>query len=388
MDYPQAAGTLQMDQRLIERWTKEAQDAFNQKKSEPWFFNWPRWNNRIQLTRTIGEAEGLGESSICELQLALLQIAVAEAKALDPDTLKQAFSGSVHEILEVKRLKRILAVLQGEEPASSLEEQILHDSCWAFLGQGKFLRQGRLWRLELEHSGTEQFLFERNWFLFLVEQIKAHPFQTNFAQKEYGKKRLSNLSKVLRKAEKASTDQQRQKTGKHLGRGIDTLFRVGFNNHMEMSALADGKANMIISINTILLSILVTLGSTQTYWLERMDLRLLNFLPLGILLLTCTVSLVFALLSTRPKMTEDRVQSYDRNRLFFGVFLEQSKSEFLSYLDDLKDDQHRLYQHLGRDLYSLGEILNKKYRLIKYSYNCFLVGILVTVLSFVLDQFS
>ena len=72
------------------------------------------------------------------------------------------------------------------------------------------------------------------------------------------------------------------------------------------------------------------------------------------------------------------------NMLYFGNFLQIDKELFIGYLNDLKADQNRLYEDLGRDLYNLGLVLRKKYYLLSISYNIFVGGLVLSVLSFII----
>ena len=82
-------------------------------------------------------------------------------------------------------------------------------------------------------------------------------------------------------------------------RAVQTYFRANYRNHINLSAIADNKANIMISVNTILISVLITflsyrnIGQTQPIIL----------MPVIIFLVTGLASLIFAVLSARPKVT-------------------------------------------------------------------------------------
>jgi hypothetical protein len=107
-----------------------------------------------------------------------------------------------------------------------------------------------------------------------------------------------------------------------------------------------------------------------------------------ILLLGSLFSVIFAILSARPKVTQrdiqqEAIKDYDANLLYFGNFLSVTKKQFISYLSNLKLDQNHLYDNMADDLYSLGLVLRRKYKLLSISYNVFMGGLVLSVLAFI-----
>jgi hypothetical protein len=49
----------------------------------------------------------------------------------------------------------------------------------------------------------------------------------------------------------------------------------------------------------------------------------------------------------------------------------------------MKDDDY-LYSTMIKDQYFLGKVLAKKYKLLRYAYNFFMFGIIISVLAYVL----
>jgi hypothetical protein len=166
-------------------------------------------------------------------------------------------------------------------------------------------------------------------------------------------------------------------------RGVETMFRTSYRTHLALSALADAKANIMISINGIMISILLA----TVYPSVTQDRLLL--IPSTVLLMTCLVSLVYAVLAARPRVTRntvtlDDVRASKANILFFGTFVNMSEEDFLSGMWELMEDRRRIYSSMMRDLYGLGAVLEKKYRLLRTSYTVFMLGLAVGVVSFLL----
>ena len=162
------------------------------------------------------------------------------------------------------------------------------------------------------------------------------------------------------------------------------MFRTTYRNHINLSSIADSKANIMISVNAILLSILLSFVSTRL----QTDPRLL--VPTTSLVATCLVAMVFAILSARPKVTSqtftvDEVRrSPQANILFFGNFTNMPLHEFTVGVRELMKDSDLLYDNMISDIYSLGQVLQRKYRLLWISYSAFMAGVILSVALFAL----
>ena len=171
---------------------------------------------------------------------------------------------------------------------------------------------------------------------------------------------------------------------KELGtkRGIETLFRSSYRVNMDLSALADAKANIMISVNGLIISILIASiapGAERNPWL---------LIPTSLFLLGCLVSLVFAVLGAMPRVQSNvitpEVALRDRkNLLFFGNFSHMSEGEFVGALKEVVMDSTLTYEMMMKDIYGVGSVLQKKYRMLKKSYIAFLVALVVGVVGFV-----
>jgi hypothetical protein len=206
----------------------------------------------------------------------------------------------------------------------------------------------------------------------------------------YSKRKNKNIASQRESLIDARKIATRKKTGKDFGRGVDTIYRVTLRNHINLSSIADGKANMIISINTLVLSILITATSAGFGFSEDYFIQNRRFIfPVLLLMLTSLLAITFAVFSAIPKVsgqefTEEDVKSHKVSLLYFGNFLKIPKEEFVGYLRDLKHDQEVLYDDLSRDLYNLGAVLSKKYRLLTIYYRLFVGGLGLSFLVFII----
>ena len=187
--------------------------------------------------------------------------------------------------------------------------------------------------------------------------------------------------KAAKKAKKKA--KKKDKDGK-LGtsRGIETMFRTSYRVHMDLSSLADTKANIMISINGLILPIL--LGAIS----PKIDSNPWLLIPTSILMIGCLISMVFAIRSARPRVSEtpvtlEQVRRDSANILFFGHFANMTRDDFEVGMTELMQDGDRLYRNMIRDLYGLGSVLTQKFKLLRTSYTVFMFSIVIGVLLFI-----
>jgi len=166
-----------------------------------------------------------------------------------------------------------------------------------------------------------------------------------------------------------------------LGRGVETMYRTAYRTHVNLSSIADNKANIMLSINAIIISI------TISTLVPSFDANKKLIYPTIILLAVCLGSIIFATLSTRPKITEGKVTRDDilkrkSNLLFFGNFYNMKLVDFDWGMMEMIKDSDFLYSSMTRDLYYLGIVLAKKYKYLRYCYSIFMYGLIASVIAF------
>ncbi|MEM9996220.1 MAG: Pycsar system effector family protein [Bacteroidota bacterium] len=184
----------------------------------------------------------------------------------------------------------------------------------------------------------------------------------------------------------ASSSAKKRRSKKKFGsrkRGISDMFRSLYRVQMDLSALADTKANIMISINGIIVSILLASIS------PGIDKNTFLLYPTIALLIGCVISLVFAILAARPRLNTETITMEDvranrKNLLFFGNFTGLSRNEFEEGLTDLMQDGELLYVNMIRDIYGIGQVLETKFKLLRWSYTLFMFGLIIGVSLFIL----
>ena len=294
--------------------------------------------------------------------------------------------------------KLILSTKMGAKPSSKLE-RIIKDADCSHLASKSFNQTSDLLKEELRLTRAADYS-DLEWKKGNVKFLTGHQFYTNYAIENWQERKQSNLLDIFkavkklekeRKAEKQKKKAQKEKDKKAElpEKGVETMFRVTLRNHNKLSQIADTKANILLSVNAILISIA----------LSNLVPRLDNpsnahlIIPTVILIGFSVVSIIFAIQSTRPKVTEGQFTKEDVkqkkvNLLFFGNFHQMSLDEFNWGMKEVMKDKDYLYNSMIKDLYFLGLVLNKKYKLLRTTYTVFTIGIVVSVLSFFLAFMS
>ncbi|MCW2119492.1 Pycsar system effector family protein [Flavobacterium sp. 7A] len=285
----------------------------------------------------------------------------------------------------------IQATVYDYQPQNSLEK-IIRDADYAHFGSveyNKICEQLREeWKVTIQKDFTNQEWSREN--LYFMEN--KHQYHSKYALEYWQPIKEQNI-KMIKEKMKMGEEQamvvkkvKKKKSKKEKpDRGIDTLFRITLSNHTRLSGIADSKANILLSVNAIIISI--ALSSIIPKLDSPNNAHLI--IPTFILLMFSVVSIIFAILSTRPKVTtgtftREDIEAQKVNLLFFGNFYKMPLDEYQWAVNELMKDRNYLYNSMIKDLYFLGIVLEKKYRLLRITYNIFMIGIIVSVIAFVL----
>ena len=292
------------------------------------------------------------------------------------------------DISEIEAL--ILSTKFQTVPDGSLQE-ILHDADYINIGRKNFNRRADLLRIEWERILEETYT-EEEWAEVQLKFLVDTNFKTDDAVLKYNKQRETNIIEQHNKIEEHKTKrikEEEKALGKPVkeGRGIETLYRSVYAYHINLTSIADNKANMMISINTIIISIVITLFGTGFTFSTQNEFSSIRFVfPMAFLLLTSLLTVVFAILSARPNVTNKEkfeLSKKDSSILFFGNFAQLQLKEFVDRIEELKQEKNELYNSMSVDIYYLGSVLVKKYRYLSWSYNIFMIGMVLSAVGFI-----
>lgn len=225
-----------------------------------------------------------------------------------------------------------------------------------------------------------------------VSMLKAHLFYTDYCKENLNKRKEKNIVKLKKKIKNSPKDEPVEKkvlaiTEKEGTRkGMQTMLRVTSSNHIQLSDMADSKANILISINAIIISVILSV------LLRKLQTDPYLTIPTIIFLLSAVVTIVISILATRPKVNiglfnEEDVFNKKTNLLFFGNFHKMKQVEYENAMRIMMKDSDYLYSSMVADIYHLGTVLGRKYKLVRLAYNVFMIGIIASVLAFGIASF-
>ena len=316
----------------------------------------------------------------------------------------------VDEEMIQKISSNIRATKMPQSPLTQLEKilcdaDLYHLAADDYKARNQLLRQEQMYLLNTKIS-------KKDWRRNNITFLETHRYFTEYGEQRLEPKKQRNLMALnkLSKAEKSKggkeeeEDEEKQTSTdetifpyisqpdrfdllddktkqKNTERGIQTMFRTTSNNHFELSALADGKANIMISVNAIIISVVLTV------LLVRLPFYPQYIIPTIILMVVCLSAMIFAILATRPsvssgRFSEDDIRKKQANLLFFGNFHRMKLEEYEWGMNEMLKDREYLYNSMIKDIYFLGVVLARKYRLLRVAYTIFMWGLIATVIAF------
>lgn len=282
----------------------------------------------------------------------------------------------------------ILATKMPQSP-SGLLQQIVCDADLFHLGSSSFKEKNKLMRQEAQAFCNKD-IDKNDWRIKTIALFKAHHYHTDYCKDLLNHKKTQNLSEMEDKLNsptdqgtKAVSKTEKKKDVEKPGRGVETMFRISSANHQRLSDMADNKAHIMISTNSIILSVILSL------LLRKLEDNPHLIIPTLLLLIICVVTMVFSILATRPSIPEGvftprDVEERKVNLLFFGNFYRTSLSDYENGMHKMMEDKEFLYGSLIKDVYAQGVVLGRKYRLLRVAYNVFMFGIVAAVLAFII----
>ncbi len=296
-----------------------------------------------------------------------------------------------------KVLHCIQATKMPQNPKDDKLAQVVCDADMAYLSEDFYLKRTNLLRREWNNE-SETKLTKKAYFRETIEMFNNHQYHTAYGNATFSAGKAVNfqlLQTLLKKKPKKNKKGSKQLIAENKkllsklekeklpGRGVESMFRLTARNQINLSSIADNKANILISINTIVLTVLISIGMGKIS-----DYPIITF-PVIVFASTCLVTIIFAILSTRPKISsgkfsKDDIHNKEINLLFFGNFYKMNMEEYEWAVKEMINDQNYLYSSMIRDQYSLGKVIGQKYRLLRIAYTVFMIGLVLSSLLFAL----
>jgi predicted metal-dependent HD superfamily phosphohydrolase len=399
---------------IIKDAEKHVRDLFDKHYQENLVYhNIEHTKSVVQRVQEIASHYDLPDKEMRELLLAawfhdtghlLTDPANHEEKSVE--LMKQFLAPRVSDDEFMNNVGALIKMTKFPPSPQTLQEKIICDADTYHFGVDDFKKTNKAMKKELtlRHMNTLVMDWEKN----TLDLLEKHQFFTSYCQELLQEGKDKNIQKFRKKVSKMDTanvsstilgtatpsnkDKDRDKDKEAtiekqrnalLTRGIQTMLRLTSENHLELSGMADGKASILISVNAIIISVILSV------LIRRIEVDTHLTIPTILFLTSSLATIIVAILATRPKVsqgnfTREEILNKKINLLFFGNFHRSSLEEYQWAMNTMMRDPDYLYGSLIQDIYHLGVILGRKYRLVRLAYTIFMIGILISVIAFVL----
>ena len=312
------------------------------------------------------------------------------------EELKKQVNGSIN------------ATRMPQNPTTTIE-RILCDADLFHLGTNDFQEKSRILREEFKEFGGID-LSKKEWRKMNIDFLQGHNYFTTYGReklqpakeihllelrdknkedilkpdkKDKNKEKMKDKDKIVLAAEQVADEKKKKAKDNQTERGINTVFRIMAQTQNNLSQMADNKANILISVNAIVLSVVISA------LFPKLESNTHLLAPALVLVLVCVTVIIFAILATRPNIsggtfTKEDIANKQTNLLFFGNFYKMGLHDYDWAMMEMLNDKLYLYTSVVKDSYFLGVVLAKKYKLLRIAYNIFMYGLIVIILAFAL----
>ena len=320
---------------------------------------------------------------------------------------EEFFSKSGVDIDTIDAIKKCMLATKISLVPGQLIEQIIWDANTFYLGSSNFFSYNKLQFKESELLGMPG-INKNEWKRNTILLLESHQFYTDYCRARLNTKKQDNLEKLRKKNPLLSLTsnyietmfekeavlpeveykeqnkmqlKNRNKAKESSERTIETMFKTTSVNSQNLSSQADAKANIMISVNAIIISVLLSVVVRKIEEYGNL------IFPVILMITVSLVTIIFSILATRPNIkkrnfTEADLKENKINMLFFGNFFTMDFNSYSTSMLRMMSEKNDLYLTFLRNLYEQGIVLAKKYRLLKISYNVFMYGLILSVIAF------
>jgi len=378
-------------------------DYYNTHFTEQYYFHhYSRTMNIVRNCDALAVSMNLGKQELKLAHLAAWFLELGYSKdyhdyqAKSVELAREYFKTKELEEGIFERIEEcILSTRVPQQPVSVIS-QLVCDASMYHLAEKDAVQHADALRAEYDAIAKTAFTDEE-WLNENIRMLSNHFYFTTCARDLFQKRKDKTLAafqakrELLHAIQKETAEPILQTTAMDkkivieeeikLERGVESFFRITERRHMDLSTKAHDKASLLISVNAIVMSIVLSVLITK---LEENKYLLL---PTLFLVITCAVTIVFAIISTRPRIigshSKNKSGDDEVNILFFGDFADLSLTEYKKAMRDTYKNRAELYDSLSRDIYYQGVVLKWKFRYINIAYNIFMYGFIFTILSFI-----
>ncbi len=258
-----------------------------------------------------------------------------------------------------------------DNQATALVQDITH----RYIGKKNFLPYLQdLWNEKNMLRNTKTSL--KNFLENKYVEINQHEFQTEYAKNKYEDRKIKNVEKLQQEIQSV-----RKSNSLNRNKRAMTMFRTAMRNQIDLVNIADKKAGIMISINSVLLTLMIPILGSNALDVSKF------IIPSIILIITCGVAVILATLATRPQLTwgnlnNDEISKGEKSLWYFGNFFRMDKEKYKEAIKEVIVKDITFENSVISDIYDVGHILGVKYMRLRWCYMAFAIGIGLTIISF------
>ncbi|MEO6220655.1 MAG: Pycsar system effector family protein [Ginsengibacter sp.] len=309
------------------------------------------------------------------------------------EIMKKFMTGKVEDGKIIDEIEACILSTKSPRNPKNLLQQIICDADTYHFGTKEFKNTNK--HAFEEHSFRSGESDPAKFNEGAIKMLQTHQFYTDYAKELLNERKEKNIKKLNLKVVSQEQENpaqvatlagiEKDKSGL-MSKGIQTMLRLTSENHLKLSDMADSKANILITVNALIISVILAV------LLRKLAEDAYLIYPTVIFLLVAVSTIVVSILATRPKITEGTFTPEDiaekkTNLLFFGNFYKATYEQYNAAMKQMMLDTDYLYGSLIKDIYFLGVVLGRKYKLIRLAYNIFMIGIVVSVLAFAIAAY-
>lgn len=285
----------------------------------------------------------------------------------------------------IQRIAHMIEVTKIDVKPRNNLEALVKDADTSSLGKNHFHIYTNSLRKEL-NTLQNAVLSKKDWAKANLRFLDEHEYFSTVGKERYEPIKAENrrlLSDEIKLSDKEDEPKKKVPNTIANSKSAQTQFKTALRNHIDLSSIADNKANIMLSVNALIITFALPLLGK-----EIAANKLLLF-PTIMLLSVCVVSMIFATLATRPipmkgYSSMESILAKKSNLFFFGNYYNMTFDEYEKGMNATVANDDILDTTIMRDLFFLGKTLGNKYAYLRKCYTIFMYGIIVTVVSFVI----
>ncbi|CAM3820945.1 Pycsar system effector family protein [Pontibacter korlensis] len=352
----------------------------------------------VAVAEEVGRSVRLNEHDMQLLLLAAWLYDLSNHQNSSPEEVKpspaaQFLESSGLTAADINTVMQCIVATQYPQQPKNLLEEVLCDAVASFMASKDYLLHEER-KAGLTPGALNE---ELKWIDEQRTLLKKHSYFTSYARHTFSAGKEKNIKTLKQKREEIISAtpelqvlwEENKKLKKNLQKGkeqkvikgVETMFRTTMASHLQLSVIADSKANIMISINAIIASIMIS-----SFIKSFSDVPHL-IIPAFFLTVVCIVTTIIAVLATRPNIKKTSSKPGGIDYLFFGDYTTLSADVYRANMREIMHDSDRLYNSMIDNIYLQGKVLEKKYRLLKLSYTVFVIGLCLVLASYAIAWF-